>query len=93
MEVIGDEKTKLLYVRRWNEGSQVIIVYNFNDQKSSMIFPVPAGRWIKLFDSAQKRWLGKSSQVAREFVSHGDMQLTLQPNSCVLCSSNSGTPL
>jgi maltooligosyltrehalose trehalohydrolase len=87
MEVIGYEKTKLLFIRRWVEASQVIIIYNFNNRDSSMIFPVPAGKWEKRFDSEQKRWLGKSSQVVRVFLSDGEIKLTLAPNSFIVFSA------
>jgi maltooligosyltrehalose trehalohydrolase len=83
-EVIGYEKPRLMYLRRWCQGSQTAIVFNFGDAPAPAVFPVPAGRWQKRLDSAEASWLGGGSRLPGEFYSVGEATLTLEPESLVL---------
>jgi maltooligosyltrehalose trehalohydrolase len=84
LEVLGYEKTRLLYVRRWSENSELIIVFNFGNAKSSITLPVPKGHWRKQIDSAESQWLGAGSCLPIKFASEGETTLALKPNSLVV---------
>jgi maltooligosyltrehalose trehalohydrolase len=83
-EVRGFEKSRVLFVRRWNEGSESITVCNFREVCSSVTLPIPLGRWQKRLDSAESRWLGKGSHIPEKLNSDGDFDLDLTAKSFVL---------
>jgi maltooligosyltrehalose trehalohydrolase len=79
---VRDYKTSgLLFIRRWIEGNRAITVFNFNDAPSSTVLPITAGRWHKLHDSSEERWLGPGSRLPRELDSAGEVSVTLAPRS------------
>lgn len=84
MKVLDLEPEKMLFIRRWNGADQVCLVLSFNQAGKAVTLPVPAGRWHKLLDTADERWLGKGSTVPAEFSSPGKLEITLQPRTCVL---------
>ncbi|MBI2859269.1 MAG: malto-oligosyltrehalose trehalohydrolase [Chloroflexi bacterium] len=84
VEVLGYEKARLLYIRRWARDSEAVAALNFGDARSSVLLPVPEGHWQKQLDSAESPWLGKGSRVPVEFVSEGEIALDLEPKSFVL---------
>jgi maltooligosyltrehalose trehalohydrolase len=84
LEVLGYEDDKLLFVRRWSEDSKVTLVFNFSDARVSVALSVPAGRWRKRLDSADKQWQGKGGTVPEQLSSAGKVDLTLAPKAFVL---------
>jgi len=84
LEVKGFEDNKFLFIRRWSEHDEVIMVFNFNQDQISLKMPVPAGRWHKRLDSAEERWQGKGSTVPQQPDSRGEVALTLSPWAFVL---------
>jgi maltooligosyltrehalose trehalohydrolase len=84
MEVLEYEKEKLLYVRRWIEGSEAVTIFNFADVESTVVLPVPDGVWEKKLDSAEKHWLGNGSRLPEKYDFKGKVAITLGPNSLVL---------
>ncbi|MFC1901450.1 malto-oligosyltrehalose trehalohydrolase [Chloroflexota bacterium] len=84
MEVRGDENNETLCVRRWQKDSEVVIIYNLSDNEVKVRQPVPPGRWHKILDSTEARWLGNGGDIPGKFGSEGDIILTLEPKSFVL---------
>jgi maltooligosyltrehalose trehalohydrolase len=84
LEVIGYEKSRVLYICRWYGKSQSFMVVNFDNKKTCLTFPVPSGTWNKKFDSKDKKWFGRGGVASRRIVSRGEITLTLGPESCVL---------
>jgi len=84
LEVVGYGETKSLFIRRWNEGEEVITIFNFSDGQTSVPLPVPAGRWQKHLDSADGRWLGNGSTMPDKLESEGEVLFTLSPKSFAL---------
>jgi maltooligosyltrehalose trehalohydrolase len=84
MEVVGDEGSKSLYVRRWQEDSEVVIIYNFSDNAVKMHQFVSAGEWHRILDSADKRWLGGGDTIPGKIDSKGEIDLIVEPKSFVL---------
>jgi maltooligosyltrehalose trehalohydrolase len=77
MEVLGYEESHVLLVRRWSGSDEVVIIFNFGDDKLTTALPIPAGRWIRQLDSADEQWQGSGSTVPGQFVSAGEVTLTL----------------
>ncbi len=88
LEVTAFEKQKLLCVRRWNGFSEAFAAFHFGDAQASMAVALPAGRWQRLLDSSDHRWLGAGSSIPAELNSAGEVSLTLQPESFVLFGNN-----
>ncbi|OAT80786.1 malto-oligosyltrehalose trehalohydrolase [Desulfotomaculum copahuensis] len=84
MEVLGLEPENVLFIRRWSGADQACLVLSFNRTGTAVTLPVPAGRWRKLLDTADERWLGKGSTTPTEFSSPGKMEVILEPETCVL---------
>ncbi|OGO24501.1 MAG: malto-oligosyltrehalose trehalohydrolase [Chloroflexi bacterium RBG_16_50_9] len=88
LKVLGYEKNKMVFVLRWNEGSQAIAVFHFGDTPSAETFPVPAGRWRKRLDSADRQWLGKGSRLPQKLDSKGKVTITMAPKSFALFTNS-----
>jgi maltooligosyltrehalose trehalohydrolase len=78
MAVRGFED-KVLLIQRWSEGDEVVLVFNFSQDQSSVTLPMPAGRWHKRLDSAEERWQGKGSTIPEQLDTKGKVTLTLTP--------------
>jgi maltooligosyltrehalose trehalohydrolase len=84
MEVIGAEREKVLCVRRWSGGDEILAAFHFGDTAISVPLPVPIGRWDKTLDSADERWQGNGSAVPKQLDSQGGVTLMLGPKALVL---------
>lgn len=84
LEVAAHDAAKTLFLRRWSEDSEAVIVFNFADAPTRSAFPVPRGRWHRLLDSAEERWGGGGTSVPQDVVSHGETALGLHPHSFVV---------
>jgi maltooligosyltrehalose trehalohydrolase len=84
LEVLGYEKDKLLFLRRWRGDSEVTAVFNFSDAQVSVALPIPAGHWRKQLDSADEQWQGEGSAVPEQLSSEGEVTLTLTPKAFIL---------
>jgi maltooligosyltrehalose trehalohydrolase len=90
MDVGIDEKNKILQVRRWTEGSEVMIVFNFCEAESSLSVGFSDGTWHKQLDSADGRWLGAGSQVPGVISSNMNQTLPLGGRSFILFKRSEG---
>ena len=84
LAVLDFEEEKVLFVRRWNGDGEVMLAFNFNAERVTAVLPVPAGRWHKLFDSADKLWGGNGSTGPDKFQSEGEFALTLDARAFLL---------
>jgi maltooligosyltrehalose trehalohydrolase len=84
MKVTGDEKEKILFLHRWQLGSEAVIIYNCGEDESVVSLPVPKGRWQKRFDSAEVAWGGGGSKIPAVLPSRGELTLQVTPASAVL---------
>jgi maltooligosyltrehalose trehalohydrolase len=84
MEVAENETDRTMTVRRWQEGSEVVIIYNLGDKSVAVEFMLPEGMWQKLLDSADSRWQGTGSSIPGQISSDGKLTLTVPPKSLVL---------
>jgi len=84
MEVLGDENNKTFCVRRWQEGSEVVIIYNLSDNEVKIRQPVPPEQWHKILDSAEARWLRDGDAIPGKFGPKDEICLNLGPKSFVI---------
>ncbi len=84
MKVTGDEKAKILFLHRWQSGSEAVIIYNCGEDESVVSLPVPVGRWQKRFDSAEAAWGGGGSSTPGVLSSRGELIIQILPASAVL---------
>ncbi|MDD4876308.1 MAG: DUF3459 domain-containing protein, partial [Dehalococcoidales bacterium] len=84
MQVIGYEKSKILYIYRWGENNEAFMIFKFNGNQSSITLPIQPGQWHKILDSEDKQWNGNESLVPQKIISEGEFTLTLSPWSLVL---------
>lgn len=87
-EVIGFELEKVLYVRRWTEDDQAVILFAFGDDPSTVTVPIPSGWWSKCLDSTEPQWNGVETYIPAKLTSKGQLKITLAPRSmCVLVNA------
>jgi len=84
MKVIGDEKEKILFLHRWQLGSEAVIIYNCGEEESVVSLQVSEGRWQKLLDSVEVAWGGGGSNIPEVLLSRGELVIQVMPASAVL---------
>lgn len=83
-EVHSYEREKVLWLRRWYEADEVLVIFHFGPAALEMTLPMPPGRWQKLVDSAGKDWLGPDTSIPATLASNGEITITLSPQAFVL---------
>jgi len=86
MEVLGYEKERIIFIRRWDENNEAIVVFNFSDRQTSVVLPFSSGLWHRRLDSAEERWQGKGSIAPEQLSSKGETTVMLSPWAFVLFS-------
>lgn len=71
------DNKNLIFLHRRHNGSEVICFMNFEHEKIAFSPDVPAGKWIKLVDSAAEKWGGSGSTLT-EVIERGQ-NLTIPP--------------
>jgi len=79
MEVLGYEKERIIFIRRWAENNEAIVAFNFSDRQTSVVLPFPSGLWHRRLDSAEERWQGKGNIAPEQLSSKGETTVTLSP--------------
>jgi len=87
MTVRGYDNEQVLFVHRWSEDGQAIIIENFSRAEASVSLPIPDGHWRKILDSTDKKWQGSGSSTPKDLHSQGAMTLSLVPRSAVVFTS------
>jgi maltooligosyltrehalose trehalohydrolase len=80
-EVTGFDDDRVLLLRRWNDGEEVVSGFNFNHSAVSIALSTAPGRWHKALDSTDLRWNGSGSLLPPTLNTDGNLTLTLQPKS------------
>ena len=85
LEVWGDEKNKTLFVRRRADDTAVFILYNIGNTRKKVNCKIPAGRWRRILDSSEGRWLGQGGNAPDAITASGsEVAITPGPESLVL---------
>jgi maltooligosyltrehalose trehalohydrolase len=84
LDVWGLEEEKIMFMRRWKDGSEshVFSVFNFNKSDMSLRISLPERRWKKVLDSSEKMWNGPGILLPDELNS-GD-EITIRELSMAL---------
>jgi maltooligosyltrehalose trehalohydrolase len=88
MKVRGYDNEQVLFVHRWSEDDQAIIIESFGRAEASVSLPIPDGHWRKILDSTDKKWQGSGSSTPKDLHSQGAMTLSLVPRSAVVFISS-----
>ena len=84
MEVVAHEEEKLLFIRRWRDENETVLLVNFSASPISFDFPMPPGRWRKQLDPTDTQWLGNGSAVPEHIDSSGVATVPLNAETFVL---------
>jgi maltooligosyltrehalose trehalohydrolase len=87
LEAVSFESPRVLMVRRWHRGDEVMAVCHFGNSQAAVRLPVPGGPWRKILDTEEERWYGSGSPVPTTIDSEGEVSLTLPPLAFVLFSA------
>jgi maltooligosyltrehalose trehalohydrolase len=83
-DVVVDHDHRMLFVRRRAGSDEAFMIFCFSKPQTTVPMLLPAGRWEKILDSADRRWLGPGSLVSEEIESNGRIELQVRPHSFVL---------
>jgi maltooligosyltrehalose trehalohydrolase len=84
LETAAFETERVLLIRQWADGDEVVLAYNFGGETRAPELPWPAGEWCGRIDSADARWGGSGSLAARALLSSGRVRLELPATSFVV---------
>jgi maltooligosyltrehalose trehalohydrolase len=84
MTVTGYENEAALAVHRWCADDHALLLANLSAAQVSIELSIAGGRWRKLIDSAEQRWLGSGSSLPGDVAGEEQLGLTLAPRSLAL---------
>jgi maltooligosyltrehalose trehalohydrolase len=84
MEVVGAERKKLLFVRRWGEEDEVFMLFNYSLEEAAFDLPLAGRCWTRLCDSADEKWGGRGSAPPERLDAEKNSALMISPRSFVL---------
>ena len=92
LEVLGFEEEKVVFLRRWQEASQVFAIFNFGTGRSELHLALEKGLWSKVLDSEDPRWnvkaatpdLPSENTLPRTLLSNGTVTLALRGKALAL---------
>jgi maltooligosyltrehalose trehalohydrolase len=76
LEVSGFEDDKILFLRRWKDGSHVFCIFNFNKEERKIRTFLPEIKWSKILDSSDVIWKGPGSLLPDRI--NGGEEVTLR---------------
>jgi len=96
VEVLGFEEEKVLFLRRWQDASQVFAAFNFGSRDSLLNLPVETGLWTKVLSSEDPRWNLKAPSLdspsanssPRTIVSNGTVTIALRGKALTVFALN-----
>jgi len=91
LEVEGFEESGVILMRRWSGDDEAAAAFNLGKTPAAVGLSLPQGSWRRVLDSAEAQWNGPGSRVPEVLASDGEVQLTLQPLSCVLFARDKET--
>lgn len=84
LTVTDRESDRTIFLHRWQDNSQVFIILNFNDDNTKLEINFPAGKWKKLLDSTDSKWMGTDSNLPETV--EKTLELSLHPHSFIVYS-------
>lgn len=83
LQVTAKESDRIIILHRWQDDSQIFSIFNFNEQNVELKNVFPIGKWQKILDSAEPKWLGSGSN-SPEKIETKEQQLSIKPHSFVV---------
>jgi maltooligosyltrehalose trehalohydrolase len=83
-KVSADEEKRVLLLSRWHGGSGIVAAFNFGDSSVDVPLDIGSGRWRKLVDSEDERWLGRGGLAPDTLRPDMETAITLSPKAFVL---------
>lgn len=80
-QVESSPKQKLLFLHRWYDNDELMVIFNFLASENSALNPLPKGKWQKILDSSAKHWQGEGELSAEVIHSNQPTELRLAPHS------------
>ena len=82
LEVTARESDRFLTLHRWQDRDGAFILLNFNEREVNLNNVFPEGKWQKILDSTESKWMGSGSTLPETIDS--TEQLTIKPRSFAL---------
>jgi len=82
LRIITGNEHNIMTFERFNNGRRILGIMNFNKDQITTVIDLPEGRWNKLLDSADSRWMGPGALLP-DVLSH-DATYRIPPLSFVL---------
>ncbi|MDO9559686.1 MAG: malto-oligosyltrehalose trehalohydrolase [Syntrophales bacterium] len=82
LRIITGNEHNIMTFERFNNGRRILGIMNFNKDQITTVLDLPEGRWNKLLDSADSRWMGPGALLP-DVLSH-DATYRIPPLSFVL---------
>ena len=79
LEVLGYDEQQVVFIRRWSDEDEVVMVFALGQLPVSVPVPIPAGRWRTRLDSADTAWCGREGRMPGKLESGGSVALTFRP--------------
>lgn len=84
LEATAIPRSRALYVRRWDDSDEAVMLMNFAKAAVSVDVPLSEGSWTKELDSSDARWGGEGGEVPGALDSAGEATVRMGPLSFVL---------
>lgn len=84
LEAVAFDIPKAVYLRRWAKEREVIALFHFGEDSTTLLSRVPPGRWERILDSADKRWGGLGTAAPELLDSTGEVAIPLSGYSFLL---------
>ncbi|WP_036484904.1 malto-oligosyltrehalose trehalohydrolase [Myxosarcina sp. GI1] len=76
------ESDRLILLHRWQDNSQIFSILNFADEAVNFTDNIPTGKWQKILDSADPKWMGNGASLPNAIES--PEKLSIQPRSIAI---------
>lgn len=70
------EEDRALFVRRWADNSEMLLIFHFSDKPVDITLPIPAGTYRMVVTSQDPRFGGNALGTMTDVVSSGNVRLT-----------------
>ncbi len=80
LTVSARESDKVIFLHRWQDDNQIFGILNFNNQDVSLKNIFPTGKWQKILDSAEQKWMGNGSKLHEE-INTEEQKLSIKSHS------------
>jgi maltooligosyltrehalose trehalohydrolase len=76
------ESDRVILLHRWQEQSQIFSILNFSDRDLKLSNIIPKGKWEKILDSADLKWMGNGSDLPQQIDT--EQELSIKAHSFVV---------